>query len=78
VESLPARPKLPRRLHRVTAPTLILWGAQDRLLPARHARCWAEQLPSSQLTIIDDAGHLPLAEQPGASLEAIWAFCGES
>jgi pimeloyl-ACP methyl ester carboxylesterase len=71
-------PKLPRRLHRATAPTLILWGAQDRLLPVRHARRWAELLPCAQVTIIEEAGHLPLAEQPGASLLAIRTFCGES
>jgi len=70
-------PKLPRRLHRVTAPALILWGAQDRLLPVRHARRWAELLPRTQVAVIRDAGHLPLAEQPGASLQAILAFCGE-
>jgi len=71
-------PKLPRRLHRATAPALILWGAQDRLLPVRHARRWAELLPRTHVTVINDAGHLPLAEQPGASLQAIWTFCGES
>jgi pimeloyl-ACP methyl ester carboxylesterase len=71
-------PKLPRRLHRITAPTLILWGAQDRILPAGQARRWAELLPGARLAIIGEAGHLPLAEQAGASLDAIWTFCGES
>ncbi len=70
-------PKLPRRLHRAAAPALILWGAQDRLLPVRHARRWAELLPRARVTIIDDAGHLPLTEQPDASLQAIRTFCGE-
>jgi len=71
-------PKLPRRLHRATAPALILWGAQDRLLPVRHARRWAELLPCTQVAVIRDAGHLPLAEQPGVSLQAILTFCGEN
>ena len=71
-------PKLPRRLHRITAPTLILWGAQDRLLPIRHLRRWHQLLPRTRLATIDDAGHLPLAEQPDASLQAIRTFCGES
>lgn len=70
-------PKLPRRLHRITAPTLILWGAEDRILPAGQARRWAGLVPGARLAIIDEAGHLPLAEQAGASLEAIWTFCGE-
>ena len=71
-------PKLPRRLHRITAPTLILWGAQDRVLPVGQARRWAELLPDAQVAIIDDAGHLPFAEQADASLQALRTFCGES
>lgn len=68
-------PKLPGRLHRVTAPALILWGARDRLLPASLARRWAELLPGARLEIIDEAGHLPLAEQAGAAVAAVRAFC---
>ena len=67
-------PALPHRLHRIAAPALIMWGAHDRLLPAGCARRWAELLPSAQLTIIEDAGHHPLAEQPDAALEALWPF----
>jgi pimeloyl-ACP methyl ester carboxylesterase len=71
-------PKLPRRLHRITAPTLILWGARDGLLPAGYARRWAELLPHAQLKIIQEAGHLPLDEQPGAAMAALLAFLRES
>jgi pimeloyl-ACP methyl ester carboxylesterase len=67
-------PKLPRRLHRITAPTLIVWGAQDRILPAGHARRWAELLPGARVEIIDQAGHLPFDEQPAASLRALSAL----
>jgi pimeloyl-ACP methyl ester carboxylesterase len=70
-------PKLPRRLHRITAPTLILWGGQDRILPAGQARRWAELVPGARVTIIEEAGHLPFAEQAGASLQALRTFCGE-
>lgn len=67
-------PKLPDRLHRITAPTLILWGSEDRLLPVGYARRWAELLPRGQLSTIEKAGHLPLAERPADALDAIWAF----
>jgi pimeloyl-ACP methyl ester carboxylesterase len=70
-------PKLPRRLHRITAPTLILWGAEDRILPVGQARRWAGLLPDARLAVIDGAGHLPLAEQASTSLQAIRTFCGE-
>lgn len=67
-------PKLPGRLHRVTAPTLIVWGVQDRLLPVAYARRWAELLPAARLEMIEDAGHLPFIEQPDAFVSAVGGF----
>ena len=59
-------PKLPGRLHRLTAPVLVIWGAQDRLLPVGYAHRWAEALGTARLEIIGEAGHLPPVEQPDA------------
>ncbi|HEX6472104.1 MAG TPA: alpha/beta fold hydrolase [Streptosporangiaceae bacterium] len=70
-------PKLPARLHRITAPTLILWGASDRLVPAGYAQRWAELLPKAEVAVIDDAGHLPLIERPDAALGVLRAFLGQ-
>lgn len=70
-------PKLPDRLHRITAPTLILWGAQDRMLPVGYAHRWLELLPGAELAIVDDAGHLPLVEQPDAALGVLRAFLAQ-
>jgi pimeloyl-ACP methyl ester carboxylesterase len=69
-------PKLPDRLHRITAPTLIMWGAQDRMLPVGYADRWAELLPKAELAIVGDAGHLPLVEQPAAALAVLRTFLG--
>jgi pimeloyl-ACP methyl ester carboxylesterase len=33
-------PKLRERLYRVVAPTLVVWGAEDRIVPFEHARVW--------------------------------------
>jgi pimeloyl-ACP methyl ester carboxylesterase len=62
-------PKLPGRLHRLTAPVLVVWGAQDRVLPVEYAYRWAEALGTAplgtaRLEIIDGSGHLPPVEQP--------------
>lgn len=57
-------PKLPGRLHRLTAPVLVVWGAQDRVLPVEYAHRWAEALGTARLEIIDASGHLPPVEQP--------------
>jgi pimeloyl-ACP methyl ester carboxylesterase len=69
-------PKLPARLHRIAAPTLILWGAEDRLLPVGYAHRWAELLPKAETAIIDDAGHLPLIERSAAALDVLRTFLG--
>jgi pimeloyl-ACP methyl ester carboxylesterase len=70
-------PKLPHRLHRITAPTLILWGAHDRLVPTGYADRWAELLPKAEIAIIEEAGHLPLVERPEASLRVLRTFLGK-
>jgi pimeloyl-ACP methyl ester carboxylesterase len=70
-------PKLPARLHRITAPTLILWGGRDRLVPVEYAQRWAELLPKAEVAVVDDAGHLPLIERPGTALGVLRAFLGQ-
>ncbi|MGH3388308.1 MAG: alpha/beta fold hydrolase [Actinomadura sp.] len=67
-------PKLPERLHRITAPTLVLWGEHDALLPAAHAHRWAELLPEARIEIVEGAGHLPLVEKTDAALAVLRSF----
>lgn len=67
-------PKLPDRLHRITAPTLIVWGREDGLVPLAHAHRWQELVPDARLEIIDDCGHLPHVEQLPRFLELVAPF----
>jgi pimeloyl-ACP methyl ester carboxylesterase len=67
-------PKLPARLHRITAPALILRGADDRFIPPSHAKAFAQRIPGATLGTIPDAGHLPHLEQPDRFCEAIAGF----
>jgi pimeloyl-ACP methyl ester carboxylesterase len=57
---------LPRQLHRLTMPTLIVWGKKDRLTPAAQHTAWAKALPNATLELFDNAGHLVLDESPAA------------
>jgi pimeloyl-ACP methyl ester carboxylesterase len=66
-------PKLPRWLHRVTIPTLILWGAQDKLIPVGQADAWAKLIPGAKVRVFQNCGHLVLAEKPEA-LKAVADF----
>lgn len=56
---------LARRLHRISAPTLVVWGAKDRLLPSAYADDFAALIPDARVEIVDDAGHMVTVEKPG-------------
>jgi pimeloyl-ACP methyl ester carboxylesterase len=54
---------LARRLHRVTAPTLIVWGEEDRLVSPVYAQEFADRLGDARVEIVPAAGHLPQLER---------------
>lgn len=58
--------KLPRYLHRLTMPTLLVWGKADRLTPVAQQREWSRLLPRAEVRLYADAGHLVLDEAPAA------------
>jgi pimeloyl-ACP methyl ester carboxylesterase len=57
-------PKLERRLHRISAPTLVVSPSQDRLIPIAHGRRYAERIPAARFTEIGDCGHAMYFERP--------------
>jgi pimeloyl-ACP methyl ester carboxylesterase len=69
-------PLLRRRLGRVTAPTLLCWGAHDRLAPlAPCGETWAKEIPGVRLHVFTESGHVPHLEEPEAVADAISEFC---
>jgi pimeloyl-ACP methyl ester carboxylesterase len=66
--------RLPVRLRFADSPTLIIWGAEDRLFSAEHANQWKALMPNAQTLVINDAGHFPHVEQPEACLPTILTF----
>jgi pimeloyl-ACP methyl ester carboxylesterase len=68
-------PKLPRWLHRVRVPTLLIWGEQDRLIPPGQAPAWAKLIPGATVRSFKGAGHLVLDENSDA-VHAIADFLG--
>jgi pimeloyl-ACP methyl ester carboxylesterase len=58
--------KLQKWLHRIAAPTLIVWGDADRLIPFAQAAVWAEHVPNAQIRALPGVGHLLFDESPGA------------
>jgi pimeloyl-ACP methyl ester carboxylesterase len=65
---------LKRRIHRITAPTLLIWGAQDKVVPPIYAEEFTSRLRDSRLELIDNASHLPHLEQPAATSEHVLKF----
>jgi pimeloyl-ACP methyl ester carboxylesterase len=59
-------PKLQRWLHRIAAPTLIVWGDADRVIPVAQAPVWAEHIDGAQVRILPGIGHLVFDETPDA------------
>jgi pimeloyl-ACP methyl ester carboxylesterase len=67
-------PKLHHRLHRITAPVLVLAGEQDGVVPLEYSRAFAGAFPRSRFVPISNAAHFPHLEQPGQTLAAIGDF----
>jgi len=65
---------LGRRLYRVQAPTLIVWGRQDALIPVAYAEEFGSRIAGSQVEVIDDCGHVLQADQPERTLAAVSKF----
>ncbi len=55
---------LRREAHAITAPTLLIWGRRDPVIPVRIARRIARLIPGSRLTVLD-TGHVPHTTEPG-------------
>ena len=67
-------PKLAGRLHRINVPTLVVWGASDRLVPQAIGNVYRERIPGARMVVIDKAGHSPHIEQPDAFVQHVLAF----
>jgi pimeloyl-ACP methyl ester carboxylesterase len=67
-------PKLRGRLHRIRVPTLLLWGAADRILSEPYGRAYAAAIPAARFEPIERAGHFPHLEQPQAFADKVFAF----
>jgi pimeloyl-ACP methyl ester carboxylesterase len=64
-----------RRLSKIKAPTLLLAGEDDQLIPPENARRMAEHIPDSQVAIFPQAGHLIHMEQTKEFNTAVDEFC---
>lgn len=59
------------RLYRIAAPTLVLWGAEDRTVPAPNADAFAAAIRGARKLVLERAGHCVLREHPEACAAAV-------
>ena len=74
VDPMFAGGELQRSLPKLTAPTLLIWGSKDPLIPEDLRQTLREGLPHAQVKIFDGLGHNPFWENPRGCAEVINAF----
>ncbi|MCV2369186.1 alpha/beta fold hydrolase [Roseateles oligotrophus] len=62
------------RIKTLHQPTLILWGAKDRLIPPSNGAAFARDIPASQLITFPGLGHVPQEEDPIATVATVQSF----
>jgi pimeloyl-ACP methyl ester carboxylesterase len=65
---------LSRRLHRVSVPTLVLWGRDDALVPAIYAQEFGSRIGGSRVEVLDDCGHALQGDQPERTFTLVTEF----
>src|SRR5579862_7110888 len=70
-------PQLKHWLGRIRVPTLMLWGASDRVVTPDYGSAYSALIPGARFELIDEAGHHPEIEQPERFAERVAAFLQE-
>jgi pimeloyl-ACP methyl ester carboxylesterase len=64
-------------LQRIHAPTLLIWGEKDAMIPFTNAQDYLRAIPNSRLVAFPDLGHIPQEEAPARSLAPVRRFLEE-
>ena len=67
-------PQLKHWLHRISVPTLVLWGESDRIVTPEYGRRYADLIPDAEFETIPRAGHHPELEQPDQFVSIVERF----
>jgi pimeloyl-ACP methyl ester carboxylesterase len=65
---------LRKRLYRLSAPTLLVWGEHDGVVPPAYAEAFRSQIASAEVALVREAGHFPHLEQPDAFTSLVLGF----
>jgi pimeloyl-ACP methyl ester carboxylesterase len=71
---LPYDPKLAKRLHRITMPTLVVWGEDDRMVHPRYGDMFIGEIPGARKVVLQGCGHMPHMERPDELARVVSQF----
>lgn len=69
-------PFLAKWLHRIKVPVKIIWGAEDKILPAAFAQEFKRLMPKAEIEIVPQCGHLPQTEKAEKFCDIVFRFAG--
>jgi pimeloyl-ACP methyl ester carboxylesterase len=61
-------------LARIQAPTLLLWGERDRMVPVTNAEDYLRVLPNARRVVLPNTGHVPMEESPAEVVRVLREF----
>ncbi len=70
-------PDLARWLHRISVPTQLIWGSEDKLFPPGHSEVWRNEIGGISFHLEEGVGHLPHVERPAAIAGRVKHFIGK-
>ncbi len=70
-------PHLYKWLHRISVPTLLLWGDDDKVIPPAYGPAFRDLIPGSKLVVFKNCGHVPHVEKMDEWTDAVIAFAKE-
>jgi pimeloyl-ACP methyl ester carboxylesterase len=74
---MPPKPNIDqftRQLSKITVPTLIVWGRDDEIIRLKLGKKLHEEIPNSEIEIIDQCGHIPHEEKPVETIKILRTF----
>jgi pimeloyl-ACP methyl ester carboxylesterase len=70
--------RISERLPQIACPTFVVWGQDDRVIPVRDARRFAELIPDVRVELLPDTGHVAMLERPARFNALLEAFLAEA
>jgi pimeloyl-ACP methyl ester carboxylesterase len=67
-------PDLEKWLHRITVPTHVVWGREDKILPSAYAELWGKRVPGAQVSVVEACGHSPHVERSELVADKVLGF----